>query len=510
MPFLRISRGKNVEIESGSEADEQEDPSGSKCGSPCSTDSSSSKNCFGGQSSDLSDSPSPSETDESQTTDSKVQAQRQQLRRRLRTAKARETALLNKGRRKLARQGVLNPPPHPAEEYRHLLKAKSPLNLPGCTSQQRMQRLRLLVSYMRSWGLAIVAFFGGGRTDAPSEGRNDARRSKRINHTLITSVIDDTNIRLSASLAAAPHIKSSRVVSCMNHVQNVRVNFSPSSSVSGKDDSHTSQCKHFSVVTPMVCLPKANTEGIAAEFGSRLFHFLGNVSDRFRSFHIPQTILSDVPINATLCCSDALKTNVAVVKRIRSATHSKHMSDGYGAICPFLPVQCCIHQLALTRRPILVTGLPGLWSSIVRLGHLFEVASFRQQFRHALTKTISESFRYVAVPEVPADSADWKAQRIQMLGLSSNADLEAKASGQKRLHYHRELMMWDNSDTDRAEITHWCTGGCCIGENSQQRARHALLQIVKFYLVLYSFGYPVPLLYRWVHCGRAVQYVKET
>lgn len=138
-----------------------------------------------------------------------IVAERERLKRQRRTAKARQAALANKAQRKLAQQAVLKVPSHPAEDYRPLIKANSRLNDTGTTTTQRFQRLRLLVSYLKTWAVTLANFLTGQSEDG---------RKPDVSHILVTSIIDDTNMKLASQVPGAPEQKKSRTVTAMNHV----------------------------------------------------------------------------------------------------------------------------------------------------------------------------------------------------------------------------------------------------------------------------------------------------
>ena len=161
--------------------------------------------------------------------------------------------------------------------------------------------------------------------------------------------------------------------------------------------------KHFKIHTPMVCLPKADADAIANEFVTRLLMFLGCVphSHRFQQFGLAAKLAKEVTIQTVCCCFDSLVTNLARLKGVRIAVHKKQKATGHTTIYPF-GIQCQIHQLALTRKPL--RGFVGFWSSIVRLAHLFEIHSFRAEFRSALLQIIAESFSFIPCAQVPSIS----------------------------------------------------------------------------------------------------------
>lgn len=440
-----------------------------------------------------------SDSESDHDTDS-VSKQDVKLRMRQRTMKAREAAVFKKAQRKLSQQACLKLPSHPAESYRQLIKADSSLNDKGLNTSHWFQRLRLLISYLKKWACTIVSFF----TSKP-----------RVNHILLTSIIDDTNMKLASQIpGSGSGSTKSRVVSVMNHVQNMVVNYDydyDGDGGGGNDSESRSEIrrKHFKIHTPMVCLPKADTGTLATEFATRLFSFLGCTPSRFRGLGIPQNVLKSVQLQTICVCYDSLnKTNLAMFKQIRTAVHRRRTREGHEVgIRPFLGMQCQIHQLSLMRKPLL-TGFPSFWSSVVRLAHLFEVHSFRAQFRSTLLLIVTESFSYTPVIQLPPQTAEWTQQWEEMLPADIENSRRWKRSA--RLKQHRALRAIANGDISGHMIVHYCTGVCCTGSGREAKARQALLVICKNLVLLFGSGFAVPLLYRWLHASEALQYLKDT
>ena len=347
------------------------------------------------------------------------------------TAKARAASLLARATRRLAKHAQLVPQQkHEAEEFRQDVQADNDMAKPGHPDRAaiRRRRLRLLVSYLKSWAGAVVEFLSG-TTSSPV----------------------------------------SPVRSVMNVVQMLIL-------FHGSDDAST-RAKVFTVHTPMVCVPKADCDGLFFEMVSRLCFYLGQVSYRFRMLGMAADLLRGIAIQATAICVDALATNQAVLKRLRLATNKAHQQNGFEQIYPVLAILCQIHALALARK-CLLTALPGFWSSVVRLGHLFEVSSFRTQFRRALITVIYQSYRYVVVAEMPSGCEDWKQRRADWCRLS----LPRK----KRHELHKRLMTFDNGDFESRDVVHYCDGSCCEGTSHAGKSRYALIQIMKNYISLSS------------------------
>lgn len=311
------------------------------------------------------------------------------------------------------------------------------------------------------------------------------------------SIVDDTSMKLSEAPAGVTQWKKGRTVSVMNQVQSLIVaHVDSEGGVSGAKPRHSV----FNVFTPMVCLAKANTTALAAEMSAWLFAFKGKVAKRFEHYNLPSDVLDDVPIQAVAFCFDSLVTNLSVLKRFRSSLFEWHAQrDGDRPLCPLLAVCCGVHQLALTRKH-LVVAFPGFWASIVRLAHLFESGSFRSQFRTALLEVICSSFQHIPVAQLPPNVKDWRQARISV---------SQTAKFSKRTRLHLTLANFDNGDPDAETFTHWCTGVCCRGTSQEQRSHYALLQICKLYALLFTHGFVVPLLYRWVHASEALHFCKE-
>lgn len=293
----------------------------------------------------------------------------------------------------------------------------------------------------------------------------------------------------------------------MNAVQSFTVCYSCDDDA--EPQASAAQCHHkfFTVHTPMVVLGKADQETLFAEFTSRLLVRLGVVGQRFQNFGTAAAMTKDVPIQLTTLCFDSLVTNVATLKKLRIEVHKKHENDGHHQIFPVLAVKCLVHQLSLSRKCLLF-GFESFWSSVVRLAHLMEVSSFRTPFRRAMLAVISQHFQYVPVAELPPSCQQRRERRNQLIGLIAD---KSSRHNKKRLDLHLALARFDNGCPDSEKFCHYCcgTGDCCTGGNHRAKSRFALIQMAKYYTLLFSYGYPVPLAYRWVHAARALQFIKD-
>lgn len=426
-----------------------------------------------------------------------LENQKARWQRQARTFKARAASLVSKARNRLARTvgAQLQAPSHPAESYRADVQDDSVLHQPGQYSPYpRNRRLRLLVSYLRAWGSALMEFF----TWANSSGRT-------VHHTILSTIIDDTNMRLTSSAVedSVPQWKSSRVVSVMNTVQAFTLSYSGA-------EAEAPCHKTFSVHTPLVTLPKTDKDSICAQLVDRMITFAGHVSRRFTSLGISSSFANQIPIQGLTICFDSLVTNLSVLKRVRAILHKQH-TDRMDAnqsgqqIHPMLAVTCLIHQLALSRK-CLITGFDHYYSSIVRLGHLFEVSSFRTQFKRALLAVIYDSYHYIPCASLPEGADEWKRQRRSIVGILAD---DSTRQNSKRVQLHLQLSVYDNCNPDSDMLQHFCIGTCCRGKDHKSKAQFGLTRIAQGYCNLFGIGYPVPLTYRWVHAARALQFVKE-
>lgn len=400
------------------------------------------------------------------------------LKRRAQTEKARAAAAVAREKRKAAKAEDV--PEHAAARFKPDLQPEPEINRPGNYSLlMRWRRLRVIVSWFQAWCSSLERFL----------------QTPTANHCFTTNVVDDTNMVLS-DVIDSTWLKS-RVVSVMNSVQSLVVCY---------NDDNGDEChRTFMVHCPPVCLPKTDAATLVWELKAWILTFLGRVSSRFEIFGLTSTRFEAIPIQGTILCWDSLKTNVSLHKHLRLMVHVKHQCDGFAQIFPLLANVCMIHQLALARRPI-VYHYNGLWSSIVRLSHLFEVSTFRQQFRSALIRVICSNFQYIEVAHPPTEAKAWRHSRNRICNLVS-AD---PSYSRKRRRLHMGLMTYDNGNPSADMWTHWCHRSCCVGSSAQERSNFALLQVCKFMVLLYAHGFAVLLLYRWVHAPKALQFVNAS
>lgn len=422
---------------------------------------------------------------------------RKLARRQKQTLNARKARIRNATARRLSKHAVINPPPHRAEMYQSDLHGSSDINKPGVKQLLwRFRRIRLLVSYLKAWCQAVASFFC----------------QHEVSHVVLTAVVDDTNIRVAeVPSSTVPTWRLSRVTAVMNCCQQLLVSFrekpgqgdNTGQDVNDNDNDTGWSLKFFTVQTPMIALPKSDRDTLSVHLMGRLLFFLGKVSRAYQSMGLPADLSLQARLQGVILVFDSLKTNIAMMKQFREVVHQHHNEDVAvkgNNFHPMLPVCCLLHQLALARQPMLL-GLSGYWSTVVRLSHLFESNSFRNNFRVSLLRVLCKNFIYIPVAEMPNESCEWRAERVRMYRYTHESS--------KRIQLHNSLSKFDNGNPTVPSLVHYCQGHCCRGDCQTDKENYALAQICKLYMLLFSYGFPVPLTYRWVHAQRALQYMKE-
>lgn len=214
--------------------------------------------------------------------------------------------------------------------------------------------------------------------------------------------------------------------------------------------------------------------------------------------------------NVVAYIGDALRVNDAVCAKLNKQVHYKCISHGDSgdptAQCQtlFIQMHCMIHQISLTRKH-LALAFSGLWSNLVRLGHLFESHSFRLHFKRCMRQVISNNFHYISVDSLPSDAVSWRDARIKGLRLfsdSSHGGLSNSSGASKRLKALVNCTK-DNGNPSGDAFCHWCVPGCCAKGKSE-----ALEEMLNQYEAIFD-RMPIPLLYRWKHAGQAIAFMRD-
>ncbi len=420
------------------------------------------------------------------------------LRRRLRTANARCAAALSRQKRKLEEDREPDTRPDPVQNFQHLYFKSNATWVWGdqCLHSRNKKkallepkgRQRAIWCYLRCLVKALHKLFLGG------EGNQDESQSEKpeFAHVISISIADDTDIRLSSGIRGSSEIRS-----ILNNNQHVIA-------VKKGRASHTDslfESRWFLIHQPLVALSRASAAHVLAEFLSWTLVFCESVGWRFRAFDLDPNIFMNVRRHVFILVGDANKVNDSMFSHMARAVHEHGNSNKINCVAAF-QVQCLIHQACLTRKH-LALGFDSYWSTLVRLGHLFESRTFRKRFYAAVTKVVRDHFDFFRVQELPAEAHVWKEAKINGLKLFSDA---GGRSGKMSRRYKtlQQILSKDNGDPAHEQFIHFCTGpNCCPGGPED-----AMGVLVQSYIELLAFM-PVPLLYRWKHAAVSNNFVRD-
>ncbi|CAE7199753.1 unnamed protein product, partial [Symbiodinium necroappetens] len=351
------------------------------------------------------------------------------------------------------------------------------------TFQKKDQdRRRAIWLYFVSVAAALKKLFLGSGNDGEADFAM-AEDVPCISLVLSLNTCDDTNIKMLRA-----HKASAEIRSVMANIQQYVV------LKDWNQATDNSVPKWFFLHQPMVTLHRATAVHLAKQFLSWLLAFCGDVGHRWTAWGVPQDIFRFVRRHVFVMICDALKTNDSVFKELcgKIRHHWAQQKDGKSVA---LQIHCGIHQISLTRRTVAL-GFTGYWSTLVRLGHLFESHSFRARFHTAMAKVVHENFMYCHVESLPDQVLNWKNATIKHLRISL-----ARPKRMKKLVHH---LIKDNGDPTSPQIVHWCLGAdCCPGGEKE-----ALATIMQSFHSLFD-RLVVPLLYRWKHAEEANTFVRD-
>ncbi len=429
-------------------------------------------------------------------------AESQALRRRARTFKARTALAVSKERKRMQQEiddHFPDPELGPQTVFQQQFLSSPTVQWDPCESSTGIyhkfdevdSRRRAVYLYFKSFAKAVRCFFHGERT------------KPAIDHLISVNTNDDTNMKLASGRRG-----SSEVRSVMNNIQeHIAVTRTKPTEM---DSLMTSKTCWFALHQPLVALDKADTSGLFRAFISWVLGFAGYVGWRLRAWGIPHDLLKHVKHHTFIFNGDALRVNDAMFKTFAQCVQEQ---SGHVTKTTVLQIHCGIHQLALTRKT-LVLGFTSYWSTLVRLGHLFESHSFRQRFHAAMSRVVHENFDFIEVSELPEQVVEWNQQKIMKLRLYMDVGHMGlgQSSRERRNHAristrHKALvkhMQKDNGDPCSERFTHWCTGdACCPGGHHE-----ALSSMITSYLDMFS-STCVPLLYRWKHAAAANNFIRD-
>ena len=336
-------------------------------------------------------------------------------------------------------------------------------------------RARSVLSLIR----AIASLFG--RIFAPPS------PTPTVHHVINTHIVDDTSTRM----RGPSHNDPATIFTIMNSIQDVHIRYDDADSTG--DNCEGGQLVSFRIPTPLIVLEDASGKGIFEAFMAFAAISSKGVGSMLQRYGVQQDIIQS-KWKCFVFIGDSLKANQSAFRQ-EAAQVIKHADAKH--LC--LNFRRLVHQIALIRKPV-VLSIPRLWSTLVRLSHLFEVVSFRKAFARALASVITSSFTYIPISENLPQAAEWESVRKR---LQANFRCKSKC----RMRNLEALLAFVNGDPASDCVFHYCIQTppgeepCCTGRE------HALAKCLRHLVPFLARGFPVPLLYRFKHYDEAVSYM---
>ncbi len=342
-------------------------------------------------------------------------------------------------------------------------------------------RARCVFSLMKAVASTLCNLFSPGSGD------------QAVFHVLNTHIVDDTSTRMRGPSSS----DRTTVYTIMNTIQGLhfRVGICDDDVVYS-DFADPKTCVSFRVPTPLLVLENPNTKGIHESFTGSAIITARGVGQMIERFGLPKSIAAPVPWKTFVFIGDALKANNAAFrKECQEILKHKESLGNHLA----LRVRCAIHQVCLIRKPI-VLMIPKLWTTVVRLAHLFENLSFRKAFARTLASIVQQSFAYLQVQQLPTQSPEWHATREMLRGT-----FRSQSNSKLRREHFLKCLDFFNGDLRSECVFHFCIDSeqrpCCKG------AQDSLSKCLKLIVPFLARGYCVPLLYRFKHYDEAVSFL---
>lgn len=205
---------------------------------------------------------------------------------------------------------------------------------------------------------------------------------KDIQHVVNTCVADDTNTRMRGQIS-----ERTVVHTVMNTVESVYIRYN-----NNCDSDSEWQLLH--VPTPVLCLPTSKADSLHAAFTSWMLVCASGLGAYWLRLQCPETLLDRARWRSFVMVGDALKANDAFWKsemRILSERRREQGQNFDSAVHRTLGLRmrCGVHQAALIRKPVALS-IENYWSTLVRLGHLYEQYSFRRAISGALVSLVNK------------------------------------------------------------------------------------------------------------------------
>ena len=419
--------------------------------------------------------------------------EQRELKKRLQTEKARAQRRLNAQERRLAKESgkgsgvevktrVGHSSASATERYgsylQHLFftqqyfqekQHQNPEYLSNDSSFRRFARdqARCVFSLLHAIVTLLQRFFLGGDSQ------------QKVFHVINTNIVDDTS---TAMKGPNPNDRQA-MYTIMNTVQDVHIRY----------ETDQECCESFRIPTPLLVLETADAKAIhknCMSFSLVTSHGTGRA---LQSLGIQKDLLPKSSWRTYVFIGDALRANEAA---FRQECEEKYKTGDKKHL--LLKIRCSIHQLSLVRRPC-VLMVPRLWTTIVRLSHLYETLSFRKLFARTMASLVCQSFIYLPILQWPEDYNQWR----------DNANIlkdSFRCRGKMRKKDLEACLDFLNGDLTNDSVFHYCNincqgGRCCDGRDD------SLLRCLKHIVPFFSRGFPVPLLYRFKHYDEAITFV---
>jgi hypothetical protein len=310
-------------------------------------------------------------------------------------------------------------------------------------------------------------------------------------HVLNTHIVDDTSTRM----RGPAHTDRTTVYTIMNAVQALHVRFANTCEC---EDVRGTCCSSLRVPLSLIVLENADAKAIHKSFTSCAFITANGPGQMFKRFGIPEGIAESAVWKSFVFVGDALRANTAAFRlECAEILKKSRERDGAGQHLAF-QIKCGIHQLSLIRKPV-VLMVPKLWSTVVRLSHLYESLAFRKKFARTLAGILCKSFTYLEITQLPATAVEWQAVHKYLLE-------SFRTQSKLRRKNFESLVEFFNGDYSSDCIFHFCTPKrdgtpCCPGPTE------SLTKALQLMVPFFARGYPVPLLYRFKHYDEAITFI---
>lgn len=200
---------------------------------------------------------------------------------------------------------------------------------------------------------------------------------KGIKHILHTCVCDDTSTRMKSG-----GLGRSQVYTVCNTVECTYVRFQDNA------------WEALFIPTPVRVLNSGKATSIHKAFTAWTAVSASGLGSVWRRLGLENDVLAHSDWKVCAFIGDALKANDSAWRMEGERRKRFIESQGPDKCCLGFRVRCCNHQLSLVRKPIALS-VPHFWSTLVRLGHLFEMSSFRRSLATALVSMYHKDTNFI-------------------------------------------------------------------------------------------------------------------